>query len=64
MRIDRDKDEAAAVEGNMDTSKLLNMIYISRCNPNGINCSNLQSQLQHSLDLDIYNITPKLMQTS
>ena len=30
----------------MDTPKLLNMIHLSKCNPNDINSSNLQSQLQ------------------
>lgn len=41
MRINRDKDKAAAIGGNMDSPKLPNMICISGCNLNGINCSNL-----------------------
>ena len=53
MLIDRDEDEAAMTGGSMELPKLLNMICISGCNPNDINSSNLHSQLQHSLDLDI-----------
>ena len=53
LRINRDEDEAAAFRGNMDEPKLPNMIRISGCNPNIINVLDLQSQLQHSLDLDI-----------
>ena len=53
MLIEREEDEAAAIGGSMESPKLPNMICISRCNPNGIKSSNLQRQLQHSLDLDI-----------
>ena len=37
----------------MDLAKLPNMIHISGCSSNVTNLSNLQSWLQHSLNLDI-----------
>lgn len=53
MLIAREEDESAAIGESMESPKLPNMIRISGCNTNGIKSSNLQSQLQHSLDLDI-----------
>merc|ERR1711884_74382 len=53
MLLSREEDESAPIGGSMDMPKFPNTIRISGCNPNGINTSNLHSQLQHSLDLDI-----------
>lgn len=53
MLLSREEDESAPIGGSMDMPKFPNMIRISGCNPNGINTSNVHSQLQHSLDLDI-----------
>ena len=53
MLIEREADEAIPIGESMELLKLPNMICISGCNPNGIKSSNLQSQLQHSIDLDI-----------
>ena len=40
--------------GDIMFQKQEGTIRISSCNPNGINTSNLQSQLQQSMDLDIH----------
>jgi hypothetical protein len=48
-----DEDEALPIRGTMDQPKLPSMIQISGFNPNGIKTSQLESQLQHSKDLDI-----------
>ena len=53
MLLTREEDESAPIGGSMDMPKFPNTIRISGCNPNGINTSNVHSQLQHSLDLDI-----------
>ena len=53
MLLTREEDESALIGGSMDMPKFPNTIRISGCNPNGINTSNVHSQLQHSLDLDI-----------
>jgi hypothetical protein len=37
----------------MDGPKMHGMIHISGCNPNGIKTKQLQSHIQHSLDLNI-----------
>ena len=46
-------DEISPIGGDMSYQKQEGSIHISRCNPNGINNSNLKSQLQQSMDLDI-----------
>ena len=46
-------DEAEPMGGRMDEPKLPGMIRISGCNPNGIRADQVESQLQHSLDLNI-----------
>jgi hypothetical protein len=48
-----DDDEASPIGGQMDQPKLPGMIRISGFNPNGIKACQLESQLQHSKDLDI-----------
>ena len=48
-----DEEEAEAIGSPMDTPKLPGMIRISGCNPDGIKAQELQSQLQHSMDLGI-----------
>ena len=48
-----DDDEALPIGGTMEQPKLPGMIRISGFNPNGIKTSQLESQLQHSKDLDI-----------
>ena len=53
MLLTREEDESAPIGGSMHMPKFPNTIRISGCNPNGINTSNVHSQLQHSLDLDI-----------
>ena len=46
-------DEISPIGGDMTFQKQDGSIRISGCNPNGINTSNLKSQLQQSMDLDI-----------
>ena len=53
MLLTREEDESAAIGGSMDMPKFPNTIHIFGCNLNGIKTSNLHSQLQHSLDLDV-----------
>jgi hypothetical protein len=48
-----DDEEASPVGGQMEHPKLPGMIRISGFNPNGIKACQLESQLQHSKDLDI-----------
>jgi hypothetical protein len=48
-----DEEESEAIGGRMEDAKLLGMIRISGCNPNGIKAHQLKSHLQHSMDLQV-----------
>jgi hypothetical protein len=49
----KDDVEAEPIGGTMNHPKAPGMVWISGCNPNGIKTNQLDSHLQHSLDLEI-----------